>query len=49
MGEYNKQHSMESYSYDSDSEKTTVFFPGWGQAGHAIAMLPSGNDSAVGE
>ena len=48
-GEYNKQHSMKGYSYNLNSGKTRVFFPGWGQAGHTTAILPSGNDLAVGE
>ena len=41
-GEYTTNNSIEGHSYNSDSGKSLVFLPGWGQAGHATAMRPSG-------
>lgn len=50
LGEYNSRKTgLEDYPYDSDAVKVTVFFPGWGHAGQDMAILPSGNESAVGQ
>ena len=50
LGEYNSRKTgLEDYPYNSDAVKVTVFFPGWGHAGQDMAILPSGNESAVGQ
>ena len=50
LGEYNSRKTgLEDYPYDSDAVKVTVFFPGWGHAGQDMAILPLGNELAVGQ
>jgi hypothetical protein len=44
-----RQKQVGHHSYSLALEKSTVFFPGWGQAGQVIAILPFGTVATVGE
>jgi hypothetical protein len=45
----NHNRNTTDQSYESDSGKSMVFFPGCGHAGQGTAILPSGSDSTVAE